>query len=285
MRPHLALLATLLFTLGCRAQNHPLPDTTAKPGEFSANLIIPDPPPSAALSQWREAEGRTLYSLQAGTATLRGFRYTGADPKAPILLFFNGNGMTVVGADSLYRQLATLGPTVVAVDYRGYGFSTGAPDLLTYRADALSLYDRLAANNQRVLVYGFSMGTAIASYIASQRPVAALILAAPIASAEEEFPVYGHAAGFTDAQLKASPSTAAKQIFSEAEMIAHSQAPLLVLHGTADTLVPMNQGREIFAASPSTNKRFVPLPGTTHNGTASEPASFAAVTQLLHQLH
>ncbi len=280
MRLLAGLLFASTFAVGCHSQ-------TADTGVISANFIIPLPPPTAPIAQWVAAEGRTAFSLEADGATLRGFRYAGADPKAPVMLFFNGNGMTVLRTDLLYRKLAAMGPTVVAYDYRGYGFSTGKPDLMNYRNDALRLYDALAvsAPGHRVVVYGFSMGTVMASYIASERAVAALILGAPIASAAEEFPVYGKLIGYSDAFIathKVSPD--ADVAFGEAVLVTKSHAPLLVLHGTEDNLIPANQSREVLAASPSTSKRMVVLPGADHNATASEPASFLAVERLLHEL-
>jgi pimeloyl-ACP methyl ester carboxylesterase len=263
---------------GCRSQSYI---------ELSPNLIIPTPPPSASLSDWVVAPGRTPLSVKRDGILLRGFRYAGANPQMPVVLFFNGNGMTVAASDTLYRQIASLGPNVVVYDYRGYGFSTGAPDLSSYRADALRIYDDLnaATANHRVVLYGFSMGTAIATYIASQRELTGLILAAPIASAEEEFPIYAARLGYPASSIDNSrPSLEARDIFGEATMIMKSHAPLLVLHGTADTLVPINQGHEVFASSPSLEKRMVELDGATHNQTASQPESFKAVQQFLNSL-
>lgn len=280
MRLHASVLLASLLALGCHSQTH-------ASNEMPANIIIPDPPPSAPIAQWRAAPGRTAVSFDLDGTTVRGFRYDGADPNAPTLLFFNGNGMTVLRADSLYRRLAALGPSVVAYDYRGYGFSGGKPDLMTYRNDALRLYDFVAASalDHRVVVYGYSMGTTAASYIASERPVTALILAAPIGSAEEEFPVYGRLSGFSTEFIEThKPSADAKLIFGEVTLVARSKAPLLVLHGTADFLIPVEQSREVLSASPSPSKRLVELPGADHNATPEESASFEAISQLLHDL-
>jgi len=198
------------------------------------------------------------------------------------MLFFNGNGMTIDRSDPFYRQLVQTGAEIFVYDYRGIGFSAGSPDMMTFRQDALRLYDALAASNpgRPVIVYGFSMGTAMATYVASQRKVAGLILAGTIASAAEELPVYTHAQGLpAEAAAALVPAPDAIEAFNEVGNIARSTAPLLMLHGEADTLVPITQGREVFAASASTQKKFVSLPGVAHNQTPGTAQSIAAVAE------
>lgn len=250
-----------------------------------ANLLIPQPPPSAPLADWQASAAHAKLSLpMPGGAELRGWDYTTATNNAPLLLFFNGNGMTVDRSDSLYRSLERLGAEVVVYDYRGIGFSSGTPDVLTFREDSLRVYDAIAAANpgRKIIVYGFSLGTAMASYVASQRPVAGLILAGTIATATDEFPIYMHAAG-VDASVAANlePGNDAVQAFNEVQNVANSRAPLLMLHGEADTLVPIAQGRKVFAASPSPKKQFVALPGVGHNATAGSAESLRAVREFL----
>ena len=168
--------------------------------------------------------------------------------------------MTILRSDGLYRRLAALGPTVVVYDYRGYGFSSGKPDMAAFREDALKLYDALAAQHP-VVVYGFSMGTAVAAYVASVRPLPGLILAAPIASAAEEVPVYLRAGGAPSSYIAAhTPAPDAVEIFGEATLVAKSKVPLLVLHGNDDFLIPAEQSREVLAASAAAQKRLVTIP-------------------------
>jgi len=66
-----------------------------------------------------------------------------ADKSVPIVVFFNGNLMTLDRSDELYRRLAGLGLEVVAYDYRGYGFSEGQPDVGSFRTDALAIFDKV----------------------------------------------------------------------------------------------------------------------------------------------
>ncbi len=255
--------------------------------EISADLIIPQPPPTAPISEWKDEGSRKTVTLSVAGATLHGFRYAGTQPKAPEVLFFNGNGMTVLHTDRFYRALAALGPTVTVYDYRGYGFSEGVPSLRNFREDGLRAYDDLSksAAGGRVIVYGASMGTAVAAYIASQRSLTGLVLGMPIASAEEELPVYGQLIGFSPTQLAATtPSAEASSIFGETALVKRSKAPLLILGGAEDTVVPVKQAHEVFAASPAVNKKIVVVPGAGHNDVIVSSAAMASIGAMLRQI-
>jgi hypothetical protein len=196
--------------------------------------------------------------------------------------------MTVDRSDPFYRQLAQAGAELCVYDYRGIGFSAGSPDVMAFRQDALRLYDALTSSRpgRPVIVYGFSLGTAMATYVASQRKVAGLILAGTIATAAEELPVYSHAQGLpADTAAALIPAPDSIEAFNEVGNIARSTAPLLMLHGEADTLVPINQGREVFAASSSIRKKFVRLPDVAHNQTPATAESIVAVAQFLASIH
>jgi pimeloyl-ACP methyl ester carboxylesterase len=253
----------------------------------AANSIIPVPAPSAPLSHWSATATRIPKALEVPGATLRGWSFyslAGSSQKLPIL-FFNGNAMTIDESQSLYQSLAVRGADVTAFDYRGYGFSTGQPDVMDFRRDSLALYDNLAASGP-VVVYGFSMGTAMATYVASQRRVAGLILAGTIASAQEEFPVFARAQGNAPAKIaNMTPSADAIAAFDETNLILFSSAPLLVLHGETDRLVPIHEGREVFAASPARQKNFIAIPEAGHNETISSPQALQAVRVFLSSIH
>ncbi|HEY0383038.1 MAG TPA: alpha/beta fold hydrolase [Candidatus Elarobacter sp.] len=249
----------------------------------SPNAILPNPPPTASLTAWVEAPGRTMLSIDAEGATLRGWSYAGSTPAMPTVLYFGGNAARLVDEESSLRAIAARGPSVVAFDYRGYGFSTGQADVMTMRRDALKLFDATAARaggSGRVIVFGFSLGTVMAAYIASQRKVGGVALVASIADATEEIPAYAKASGmsFPGVTLVATPD--ATEAFGEAALIAQSNAPLLVVHGELDSTVPVAQGREVYAASKVTAKRLVVIPGVGHNGTLAAPATLDALIQL-----
>ncbi len=210
-----------------------------------------------------------------------------ADKRVPVVVFFNGNLMTIERTDELYRRLAGLGVEVVAYDYRGYGFSEGQPDVGGFRTDALAIYDKVAKEyaGRRVLVYGFSLGTAMAAYVASERKVDGVVMAAPFATAEEEMPVFARRMGFgPDAIRTMVPGADAKLAFDEVGMMRRSSAPLLVMSGTADMLVPAAQGRKVAAASGAKLKRFVELKGVQHHETVFVNAAWQALNEFLRML-
>lgn len=267
--------------------------TLSAAGQTAARLTIgPDqvlpPPPKMPLEQWTDEDGRTRVSLQVAQGTmLRGYHYAAPGASAPEMLFINGLGLAIAKADSLYRTLAASGVSVTVYDARGGGFSDGPASAMAMQGDELAAFDaiRKAAGSRPVLVYGVSLGTAAAAYVASQRSVSALVLGMPIASADEELPVYARLLGFSDQEIAGTaPSDEARALLNERALVARSTAPLLVLGGTADRVVPIQQNREVFAASPSANKRFVEVPDANHAEVILTDIALNAFRSLLARL-
>jgi len=273
--------ATVLFTLILLSACGPQTKTIV-----SVNTLLPDPTLSAPLAHWTANPTRIPIIQTVPGAILRGWTfYALPNSNAKFrILFFNGNAMTIDDSQSLYRSLAVRGADVTVFDYRGYGFSTGKPDVMDFRRDSLTLYDQLSPSGP-VVVYGFSMGTAIATYLASQRKVAGLILAGTISSAQKEFPVFARAQGYSPSKItNMTPSSDAITAFDERNLITQSTAPLLMLHGEADRLVPIQQGREVFAASPARQKDFIPILGAAHNETIESPQALQAIRTFLSSI-
>jgi pimeloyl-ACP methyl ester carboxylesterase len=258
-----------------------LPLTHAQ--QVSANFLVArSASQHPAISNWDTAHGRTALDTELGDVALRGYLYEGRNPNGPTILVFNGENNLIGDNDAFYRSLAALGPTVITYDYRGIGFSAGIADVAKSREDGLELYDRVVRSirvDHPVIVYGFSMGTAIAAYVASNRSVAALVLVAPIASATDELPIYARLLG--NGYANATPSPDAINVLDEPSLVAQSQAPLLLIHSSADFLVPVTQGQKVFAASTAPSKQFVLLPATAHGATPGSPAAMRALIELL----
>ena len=145
-------------------------------------------------------------------------------------------------------------------DYRGYGRSEGSPDEDgTYR-DARAAYRWLVARGvgpERIVIFGESLGSAVAMQLALEVEARALVLESPFASVPEMArAVYPF--------LPLWPFV--KTRYDNVGKASRLKMPLLVLHGDRDEVVPFAQGRRVFEAAPEP-KRFFAIPGASHNDT------------------
>jgi uncharacterized protein len=150
--------------------------------------------------------------------------------------------------------------SVLLFDYRGYGRSEGSPDEAgTYR-DARAAYGWLREHGQapdRIVIFGESLGAAVALELALDAPARALVLESPFTSipdmARAAYPF-----------LPVWPLVRTR--YDNLSKVGRLRMPLLVLHGDRDTLVPFAQARRLFEAAPEP-KRFFAIPGASHNDT------------------
>ena len=177
-----------------------------------------------------------------------------------IVVFFHGNAGNAYGRlqDVLELSEATAS-SVLLLSYRGYGLSEGAPDEHgVYLDGAAALrYARnvLGYSEAQIFLLGRSLGSAVAVHIAQDRNLAGLILVSPFASGRAMARDMG--LGWL-AWIAGRP-------FDSIEKIKKIHAPLLVIHGDAAGIIPIGQGRQLFAACPSVQKQFVVVPGAGHN--------------------
>ncbi|MDR2982450.1 MAG: alpha/beta hydrolase [Puniceicoccales bacterium] len=170
------------------------------------------------------------------------------------ILYFHGNGMDLGDCRSMLKETQAQGYSVLAVDYPGYGIAKGKPteEGCYLAADAAYSYLRttkgIPAN--RLALHGMSLGTGVAVDLASRQPVGALILEAPYLST---FRVV--------TRVKLVPFDR----FDSYAKIEKITCPLLVIHGTADSVIPYWHGEKLFAAAiNSPRKQFHPVQGGNH---------------------
>lgn len=175
----------------------------------------------------------------------------------PTILYFHGNAGALAARGSRVAQFQTAGYGVRMVAYRGYGGSTGSPSERGLIIDALAAYDRMRAEGlvpQDIILFGESLGTGVAIQLAARRPVAGVILDSPYTSA-------------ADAGAYHYPYLPVRWLmwdqFNSLAHIAAIRAPLLVVHGTRDDVVPYALGQRLFAVA-AEPKQFVTLPGEGH---------------------
>lgn len=173
-----------------------------------------------------------------------------------VVLFFPGNGDFLAGRVSRFKGIIADGTGLVALSYRGYAGSTGAPSEQGLLRDAAAAYafatERYDA--ARIVAWGFSLGTGVAVAIASEHPVGKLILEALYTSTVDiAAPLFR----FIPVRLLM------RDQFHSDERIARVAMPLLIMHGTSDQVIPIRFGEQLFALARGP-KQLVRFPGGGH---------------------
>ena len=186
---------------------------------------------------------------------------------APTILYFHGNAGNLADRAQRFQLITARGYGLVAPAYRGSSGSTGTPSEPALTRDARRIWRKLhrlipGLTPDKTVIYGESLGTGVTLKMLAGRNLAApagVVLEAPYTS-------------LPDVARTAYPQLTPLlgQMRNTWNSLAHIRtlrAPLLVLHGTADRVVPIKQGRQVFAAAPSKRKQFLALPGAGHTDT------------------
>jgi fermentation-respiration switch protein FrsA (DUF1100 family) len=179
------------------------------------------------------------------------------------LVWFHGNAGNIGHRVENIKLLHDRVPVNIFIfDYRGYGRSEGTPDESgTYRDGeaALSLMREKfgAAGAETIVLFGRSLGAAVATEMATRFPVQALILESPFVSIAAMTRLYFPL-------LPVGPFLRTR--YDVEETIRKVTIPVLVLHGEQDSIVPLEQGKLVFAAAPGP-KQFYVISGADHNDT------------------
>jgi len=192
----------------------------------------------------------------------------------PVVLYFQGNGGGLNLRADRFRQLVSDGTGLLALNYRGYGGSTGTPSEKGLIADAIAAYEFAASHYpaDRIVLWGESLGTGPAVALAAERPVSRVILESPYTSIAD---IAANVYWFAPVRLLI------KDPFHSDARIGKVTAPVLVLHGTNDNIVPIKYGEGLYALIRAP-KRFVRLAGAGHNDHDSYGA-MAAVRAFLNE--
>ena len=190
-------------------------------------------------------------------------------------LFLHGNAGNVTHRVDHALAINKAGSSVLIIDYRGYGKSQGTPDEVGLYRDADAGYDWLVSSGfspDMLVLHGESLGTAVATEVASRRRCAALVLESPFASlasmANKVLPFIGGA--FVHG-------------FDTVSRIGNVRVPKLIIHGEADEIVPISQGRAVFNAAKQP-KTFWPIRQAGHNDLLyAAGEEYARRLQMLYQ--
>lgn len=195
------------------------------------------------------------YRTEDGLTLSAGYRP--ARPGMPTLLFFHGNSVDWQSTEFTTELAVARGYGVLAAEYRGYGGNSGSPSEAGLYADgraalAWLLAQGVAARN--IVLVGNSLGSGVATELASRVRARALVLVSPFmsmtATAANRYPFVPVDALLADR-------------FENVAKIGRVALPVLVVHGAADELIPLDHARQLAAANPVA--RLVVLPGLGHN--------------------
>ena len=174
-----------------------------------------------------------------------------------VVLYFHGNGGSLRYRVERFRALTADGTGLVALSYRGYGGSTGSPTEPGLIADARAAYAFALARYpaERIVLWGESLGSGVAVALAAEHKVAQAVLESPFTSAAD---VGAAVYWFLPVRLLM------KDQFRSDERIRNVRAPVLILHGTSDRVVPFTLGERLYRIA-NEPKRLVRFPGGGHN--------------------
>jgi len=173
---------------------------------------------------------------------------------ARTVLYFHGNGGSLRLRADRFQRIAAAGVGLVALSYRGYGGSTGKPTEDGLINDARAAYAFAADRYPRIALWGESLGTGVAVALAAEKPVTRMVLDAPYTSALD-LARANH--WYLPVRLLM------KDQFRSDQRIARVKAPVLIMHGEVDQIIPIAHGERLFAMIPGP-KQFVRFPGGYH---------------------
>ena len=213
---------------------------------------------------WRAASGLPLEDVwfQAADGTKLFGWHVEAQPDSPVILWCHGNAGNIINRLENLRLLWRQELSVFVFDYRGYGRSQRVgPSEEGLYLDAIGAYDYLTrvrmSRPERIIIFGRSLGAAVAGDLATRKPAAGLIL-------ESSFPSVEAVAKYYYGGLPVHWLLNSE--FRLIDRLPQLSLPKLILHGDQDDIIPPEMGRSVFeAAKPP--KSFHLISGADHNNT------------------
>lgn len=192
--------------------------------------------------------------------------------KPHAVIYFGGNGEAVSQNVSAFQNLL-LDHTMYFVEYRGYGASTGEPSEVALYSDALKIYDTLSLEDfESVSVIGRSLGSGVATYLASKRQLDGMVLVTPYDSilnvAQQRYPIF-------------PLSMLLKDKYESSDRAPELSLPTLVLIAPNDTVVPGSHTLDLIKSFKSKNVSQITVPNTGHNSIVSDPIYYSSIRKFI----
>jgi uncharacterized protein len=234
--------------------------------------------------QWHTnpPKNATDYVVPVGSDISITCRFYVKDAESPTILYFHGNGEVVADHDSLAPLYNERGINLFVADYRGYGASTGSPSFSSMVEDAHPIFDAFlgvlgdGGFSGRVFVMGRSLGSVSAIELASTYTdqISGLIIESGFASTVRLMTRLG----FPKEQLGFKDPG-----FPNLTKIRTITMPTLIIHGERDSLIPFEEGRDLYDNSGAKSKLILVIPNGDHNTLLMEGMAeyFKAIEELV----
>lgn len=180
--------------------------------------------------------------------------------KDDAILYFGGNGEAVI-ANANYFNRALPDYTIYLVNYRGYGGSTGKPTEANLYSDAEYIYDQVISEHKSLSVIGRSLGTGVATYLASIRNINRLILITPfdsiLAIAQKQYPVF-------------PISLLLRDNYDSLSRVKSINTKTFVLLAEHDVVIPLENSQRLIDAFPMSQITVEMIKGVGHNSISNK---------------
>jgi uncharacterized protein len=215
-------------------------------------MYFPDGLPRVPPSYYEMLDGVQEVSFTTADGIDLAAWYAPARPGRPTVVLFHGNGGSLRGERYRLKHFKDAQLGVLLLAYRGYSGNSGVPNEQGLYADARAALDWLEQSgvaSTSLVLYGISLGTGVATKMAAERDVGAVILESPYTSTVDvaafRFPIVPVRWLMEDR-------------FESLSRIRMITEPLLVMHGDSDTVIPQRFGRELFEAANEPKQGFWP---------------------------
>ena len=214
-----------------------------------------------------------IYITTEDGAKLNALHFKNENPYG-VILYFHGNAGDLSRWGHEVQFLVKLNYDVVVMDYRTYGKSTGILSESALLKDARLFYEYTASQypEQEIIIYGRSLGTAMASYLASTEPSSLLILETPFYSlldvAQNRFPIL-------------PVNSLLKYQFKSHRYLQAAECPIVIIHGDKDGVVPLASAKKLYESLDGKNVKFIVIEGGEHNDLSSFPTYKSTMNSLL----
>ena len=214
--------------------------------------------------------------VEPGT-TIRGWFIPAPIEPIGTVLYFHGNSRNLSYYIPRIAPFAAAGFDSLSIDYEGYGASDGTPSEKNIYRDADAAWNWLTRTKgvkpDRIIVWGYSLGGAAATWCASKHEVGAVVLESTFTTMPD---VGAHLYPWLPVRL------VSRYQFANKDRVAKIRVPILIGHGNADRLIPFEMGEELYRAA-NEPKRFIGHAGDHGAGLVEDPATWSDVRRFLEE--